>query len=329
LYQDGHVMPGTVRRENEQEASKSKMRAFAGGGDLSAMQELLRSTPNPFASLPEPADLPELLLAPGEGALPNSVLWDDEDCQLVGFALVSRYRNLHFLFRPGRLTRDAEDAMVNWALHHVKMQFGETAAEDRLTLDAAVRDDDSAKLGLLLRHGFTATGVETLHMKRSLNDLLPEPRIPDGFTIRPLAGKDEVPEYVAVHRAAHGTDQMTIDERLAIMDAAYYLPALDLVLVDEGGDLVGFCLCTIDAEQNALTGRQEGELAILGTRPEYRNLGLGRAGALAGLRALKEHGADTAILGVSSANTPAIRLYEGLGFRVRFRTRWYSRNVEF
>jgi ribosomal protein S18 acetylase RimI-like enzyme len=322
-------MPGTSHFQNAHKTRSRKVRLFGGEADLSAMQELLTSAPNPFESFPGPADLPELLAATASGAPPNALLWEDEDSQLTGFALVSRYRNLHFHFRPDELTKDVEDAMVNWAVHHVKTQFRESTAGPPVTLDAAARDDDRAKVTLLLRHGFTTTGVETLHMRRCLNKPLPEPSIADGFTIRPLAGKDEVPDYVAVHRAAYGTDQMTIDERLAIMEASYYLPALDLVVVGPEGHLAGFCLCTIDAVQNARTGQEEGEVAILGTRPEYRNLGLARSVTLAGLRALKERRAETAILGVSSANTAAIRLYEGLGFRVRFRTRWYARDVEY
>jgi mycothiol synthase len=321
-------MPGPVDGENGHQATKRRMRAFAGEMDLGAMQELLRSAPDPFESFPQPPDLPELLVPTAQDGTSNAVLWEDEGSQLAGFALVSRYRNLHYRFRPGELTRDVEHAMVDWALRYVGTQFREPGDDGRLTLDASVRDDDTARVALLLRNGFTATSVETLHMRRSLNGRLPEPCLPGGFTIRPLAGKDEVPQYVSVHRAAYGTTQMTIEERLAILDASCYLPDLDLAVVGPEGDLAAFCLCTIDTEQNERTGRAEGELAILGTRPEHRRLGLGRAVGLDGLRRLKESGAETAILGVSSTNTTAIRLYESVGFRVRSRTRWYSRDVE-
>jgi ribosomal protein S18 acetylase RimI-like enzyme len=296
--------------------------------DLGAMQELLISASDPFASFPQPSDLPELLSPTSQDGTSNAVLWEDEDSQLTGFALVSRYRNLHYHFRPGGLTKDVEKTMVDWAVHYVRTQFREPAATNRLTLDASVRDDDTARVAVLLRNGFTSSGVETLHMTRSLVGRLPKPRLPDGFTTRPLAGKDEVPHCVAVHRSAYGTAHMTIEERIAILDASYYVPDLDLVVIGPEGDLTAFCLCTIDTEQNERTGRAEGELAILGTRPDHRRLGLGRAVSLDGLRRLKESGAESAILGVSSDNTAAIRLYEDLGFRVHYRTRWYSREVE-
>jgi mycothiol synthase len=76
------------------------------------------------------------------------------------------------------------------------------------------------------------------------------------------------------------------------------------------------CYCYINPESNARTGRNEGNVGILGVRRGFRKIGLGKAMLLSGLNRLKQAGVETARLGVD-ANNPsgALRLYEFVGFQ--------------
>ena len=47
-------------------------------------------------------------------------------------------------------------------------------------------------------------------------------------------GEQEAEALAALHRAAFGTDHMTVEERLAIMRAPGYLPELDLLAATPG-----------------------------------------------------------------------------------------------
>lgn len=302
------------------------MRQYDGARDLAAMQTLLRSDPHPFDLYPTAADLPELLDPAVSDTSERTVVWEDPRGALAGFAIVSRYHNLHYHFHPDALGPGVEQEMVGWAVQRLQQMAGNTGP--RVALDAAAYDEDIATVALLQRNGFTPTGDLTLRMARPLGDPLSDPRLPAGLTLRPLAGEGEVPAYVGVHRAAYGTENMTMERRLSIMRQPYYRPELDLVAVSTHGELAAFCVCAVDAEANARSGRNEGEIAIVGVHPVFRGRGLGRAMVLAGLRVLQQHGVDSAFLTVAGNNAPALRVYEAAGFRTERQMRWYTRPIE-
>ena len=58
---------------------------------------------------------------------------------------------------------------------------------------------------------------------------------------------------------------------------------------------------------SSVNPQEQDGIAIVGTRLTFRHRGLGRAMVLARMGNLKEHGADTATLGISGSNTEAIQ----------------------
>lgn len=70
-----------------------------------------------------------------------------------------------------------------------------------------------------------------------------------------------------------------------------------------------------------------GEIYVLGVDPDAGGRGLGRLLALTGLRHLAESGLRTVILYVDGDNTPAVRLYESLGFVSRTVDMLYERRA--
>lgn len=69
------------------------------------------------------------------------------------------------------------------------------------------------------------------------------------------------------------------------------------------------------------------ELGYLGVAPEFRRTGVGRSLVRAAVREARAAGAIRVSLGVDERNTPAVRLYEGEGFRLVGRTEVYLKSL--
>jgi GNAT superfamily N-acetyltransferase len=156
---------------------------------------------------------------------------------------------------------------------------------------------------------------------------IPEPQLPAGFTIRHAAGEHEVEQLVESHRAAFGTENMTVAYRLAMMRVPEYDPHLDLLAVGPDGRLAAFCFGYISQAENRLSRQQVGWLDPVGTRPEFRRQGLARALLLTGLQLLKQRGMESVATGMSEENIAMRRTAEAVGFAVDATTVWFSMRI--
>jgi mycothiol synthase len=296
-------------------------RSYSSPADLQSMLDLLVAIrpAERIAGYPSAVDLRELLALPA--VQDNTRLWFDAGDRLVGFALVDHYNNLCFEYEdPG-----IEAEVIDWGVQCIRRAMQATGEE--LTLDASCSADNIERLALLERHSFIRESKCSLHLVRSLHEPIPAPQIPAGFSIRHVAGEHEVEALVALHRAAFGTETMTVEERLAMMRVPDYDAELDLVAVAPDGRLAAYCMCLISQEENAQTGQNEGYTDPVAAHPDFQRRGLAKALLLTGLHELKQRGMDTACLGTSSENVAMQRTAEAVGFRVQSTVLWFSKPV--
>lgn len=256
-------------------------------------------------------------------------VWVDTTGRLIGFAIMNRQFGSLYFWRtasvrlPPQFQGSAVEAqIITWALERRR-----ECEPDRAIVRCQVREDNVALAELLERQGFAPHDLYTIRMVRPLHESIPEPQLPAGFTLRHVAGEHEVEDYVAMHRDAFGTANMTVEQRLAFMRDAAYIPELDLIIVSPDGIFAAFCVCSVDQEENALGGQKEGWTDPIGTRPALRRCGLARAVLLAGLQRLRARGMDTAVVGTGSWNVATQRLCESVGFRTLYNVVWYTREI--
>jgi mycothiol synthase len=152
---------------------------------------------------------------------------------------------------------------------------------------------------------------ELLRMKLRVENDLPEPKLPEGVTIRPFVpGKDEAAVVYVNHRAFDWHPEqgaMSIEDVRAKEEEDWFDPEGFLLAFDAEDRLAGFHWTKVHTPDL-------GEVYVVGVDPDRQGGGLGKALTLAGLRHLREQGVKEVMLYVESDNTAAVRVYTKLGF---------------
>lgn len=168
-------------------------------------------------------------------------------------------------------------------------------------------------------------------MHRSLNEPIDEPEKIEGIIIRPYKHPGDNKPGVEAYNDSFIDHYDFRPESEAEWEfkanTPFFKPDLSRMaeVEDRPGEIAGFCICAIFDYENKITGRQEGWIALLGTRRAWRGKGLGRALLLHGLHSLKGAGMETAVLGVDTESlTGADRLYKSVGFYLHERTMHYE-----
>jgi mycothiol synthase len=250
-------------------------------------------------------------------------LWEDSDGSLIGFGQLWMLESVDELDTRLRMwvdpaARGALDTqIIAWAADRLRAAARERGRPARLRTQ--VREDQSDLLALLREQGFAA-GRYSFAMTRALDEALAAPCVPEGFTLRELAGPWEAEKWLEMFNLSFidhpNHHPWKVEQVHHYLGEPLYRQNLNLVAVAADGTFAGFCWATIYAEENARSGRSEGEIDILGTRRGFRSIGLGRALLLEGLWRLKRAGMDTARLSVAANNpTGALKLYESVGFQ--------------
>ncbi len=310
------------------------MRPYRGETDLPLIVDLLEAC-EAVDQLEQWTSIAELSLSFDEPSLNKERdlrLWEDAN-KLIGFGRLDIPESgevvdgfIGFWIHPearGGGGSEIEKQIIAWAEERLRDVAQKRGLKAKLRSNS--QDDRKDRITTLKRNGFTAERC-FLNLSRSLAEPIPEPFFPKGFTMRTVRGEEDAAAWVDLH------NQSFIDHwnyhPLTLESYKHwwgnhpdYRPDLDLVAVAADGTLASCCFCCIYPGDNSRTGRQEGWVAILGTRRGFRRLGLARAMLLSGLHYLKAAGMDTAKIGVDADNPLGARqLYESVGFQ-KFRKR--------
>jgi ribosomal protein S18 acetylase RimI-like enzyme len=188
-----------------------------------------------------------------------------------------------------------------------------------------VQDSEQYLVDVLTRRGYTADlgGAYFLAHSVVLSDLPPVPDLPEGFTVRPVAGAADHLRRVAVHREVWHPSAFSEQRYAALRSCWPYREDLDMVVEAPDGRFVAYCLGWYD-EVNRV-----GQLEPVGTLAEYRRLGLSRAACLAVLRAFRQAGGEWAVVYARGDDDYPIpkQVYAALGFHPHARTLRYRQSA--
>jgi ribosomal protein S18 acetylase RimI-like enzyme len=266
-------------------------------------------------------DQPWKLSSPPIQGGKDACLWEDEHGQVLAFAAWQLYwATLDLFVRTGPRQQAVEDEIFAWA----EKRFRELDQErgNPLPYWIEYRDDDPERRQLAEARGFLLDEDRYVQFHRSLNEPLPAPTLPDGFTLRPLAGEQEAGAYAELHRAAFESTSMTAEWRARTLRMPQHRADLDLVIAAPDGRLAGFIVGWYDPR------RRIGQIEPMGVHPDFQGLGLSRALLLAIFQRFHAAGADYALVETNLERDPARHAYEAVGFRqahiVRAKGKWIA-----
>ena len=242
----------------------------------------------------------------------NIRLWFADANALVGFAVFGDDFSLDWQLHPAHSWRGIEEEMLAWgeARWREAMADSTIPTERKRALIAGALATDVRRCEFLTQHGFTREEHPYLRFARTLDDPIAVPTLPQGFSVRGVAGENEITNRASAHREAFHPSRVTDEGSARLMRMRDYDRELDVVAVAPEGTLAAYAMTWLDVTN------QVGEFEPVGTRPSFQRRGLARAVLLQGMRRLRERGANTVLVCTGSANENAIRLYESVGFRV-------------
>jgi len=272
--------------------------------DLPRIFELVRALPLTCRHV---IDLPWRLssLAIDEGR--DAAFWEHASGQIVGFAAwMQAWASLDLFILPGPQQEEVEADLFSWAEGRFREIDQEHSEPQSYWVD--FYKNDHAKQQILETHGFQGTVDAYVALQNRLTHLPALPVLPDGFTLRSLAGEQETAAYAELHRAAFESNAMNPAWRVRTLRMPGYRPELDLVISAPDGSLAGFCVGWFDPT------RQMAQIEPLGVHPRFHRLGLARVLLLEMLHRFKAYGANSALVETHLERTPARRAYEAVGF---------------
>lgn len=194
----------------------------------------------------------------------NSEHSDPNHARLLGEAFFQRNPDYDFLL----------DEMLDYAeatfMHDNKLRL-------------SIRDHDVALQGAVQRRGYQKHEAWADHDSAfAITGDLPVPKLPDGFTLQSMADDNNL----ALRAKAFGLgfnhpdpkDWPSAATYAELQKAPDYREDLDLSVVSPEGEYVSFCIVWYDAQNRV------GILEPVGTHPDVRLRGLGRAVVTEGLR---------------------------------------------
>lgn len=298
---------------------------FSSPSDLNEIKELILRT-RPLERLndfPSNIDLDEIFQ--DKKMVKTTRLWRNPAGVLVAYAFVHfPYNNLVFECMDEYLYAVLGSELLHWAELLMRDRYGADLANN--PLDGCCRADDELMNLFFIQNGFTKQEVESLsYLIESFSPPAP-PLLPPGFLLRPLDPAREIEPAVALLQAAYGTNNFSLQDRLAMMNTQAYIPELDLVVEAPGGVLAGNCICGIESAP-AVDGSLEGFTDPVVVHPQFQRMGIARSLLLSGIAELQQRKVYRVRLGTSSTNTAMRRAAEAAGFRCISRCVWYSKSI--
>jgi mycothiol synthase len=241
-------------------------------------------------------------------------LWHDDEGKLVAYAILGEDPSFDCQVLPEYEWSGIEKEALVWAETCIRELRKHNPPQWDANLVSGARQDDARRIAFLEQHEFRYSGrFAEANMLRALDEPIPESALPTGCQVRAVAEAGEISNRAAAHREVWTpwtVGNVSDDDYARLMRLPGYHRDLDVVAVTSEGVIAAYVNGWIDPLNRI------GDFGPVGARVAYRQQGLTRLVLLEGLRRMQAHGMDRVCVSTGVSNTPALRLYESVGFKI-------------
>jgi mycothiol synthase len=240
-------------------------------------------------------------------------LWHDADGRLAAYAMLGEDPAFDFQVLPEYEWMGIESQALRWADEKLAELRRQDAKLWGGGLVSGSRQDNPQRMAFLEQNGFRQGGeFSEVNMLRRLDELIPEIELPAGCRVREVTESD-IRDRAAAHREVWHpwtVGNITDEDYARFMRLPGYHSDLDVVTIAPDGVIAAYVNGWVDPLNRI------GDFGPVGAWQAYRRQGLTRAALVESLRRMQAHGMDRVCVSTGVSNTPALRLYESIGFRV-------------
>jgi len=220
------------------------------------------------------------------------------------------------LVHPHRRDAVGEATLIAWAEQHLR-QLLTVSGSAKEWITSEVMDCDTLRRDILASRGYVADSDPDFFVTtRSLQREIPVSVLPDGFSIRAVAGEHEADAVQAVHDSAFGR-AWQLGEYLQVMRSPSFHSERELVVVAPDGRFAAFLVYWIDLISKS------GLFEPVGCHPDFQRRGLTKALIYEGLRCMAAQGMTMAMVGHHADNPASTALYRSVGFTPKYGSNEY------
>ena len=232
-------------------------------------------------------------------------MWEDEKVGIVAVTICKPRGEFRIFIHPE--FRHYEEFLIK----AIETQFTKMKQDDsKKEVFFIVEEGDAIREDILKKLGYEDEGIcEHNRILPDYYEVVSVP-LPDGYTIRHVDTESDYEKYKAVQASvfSHVGEHMTQEIFNYFVEAEFYNPELDIVVVAPDGSFAAFA-----------TGRMDpvcklAELEPVGVHPDHRRKQLGKAVCLECIRRLQNHGAKAIVILGAASTEAATHLYDSLGF---------------
>ena len=230
---------------------------------------------------------------------------DDEGPAIVAVTILESYGYFWINIHPDHqeLVKDIIPALEK---QRRQMSKGD---EEELKIGTPVPISFRARIAHLKQSGYEDGGVCEHNRIRPLDIPLPEFQTPEGYSVRHANLPEEFEKYREVISSVFAHCKGMTEYLIKMYtEAEFFNDDLDLIVEAPDGSFAAFVTVRIDPVSRMA------ELEPVGTHPDHRGLGLGKAVCAEGIRRVQKYDPSCIVILGAASTEGATKLYDSLGF---------------